>query len=198
MRACIQYHNAEKLGWVPFGERPFLQTQLAVFTRRPAARHAGGATVYLIVRLGTPARYYLWDAFTADHVEPHDGGHRIWGDGRQLVPPARLEGEAFEAFRRACANFVGFRRVDDHPYRAELARLAASEARELGAEAEAFCDMLVKWRPSSGDPYYHRGCVRAARGDHAGAALDFSEAVRLGTEYAARASAAHAEALARR
>jgi hypothetical protein len=199
MAAYIQYHNAEKLGWVPFDERPFLQTQLGIITRRAEVKRAVGARLYLIVRIGTPGQYFLWDAFTVERVEKSESGYRAWGTGTQMVPPQRLEGDDFEAFRRSCACFIGFQRIDGLPYAATLERLAEdSSGGPLDDGAEAFCSMLVKWRPSSGDPYYFRGFVRSERGRHAEAALDFCEALRLGTEFAAQAAAGHALALARR
>lgn len=190
MAAYLQYHNAEKLGWVPFGERPFLQTELGLYTRRREVLGAVGARAYLVVRVGTPGAYYLWDAFTVERVEKQGDGYRAWGPGWQLVPPQRLLGEEFEQFRRACAYFIGFQQVDQHPYAAALARLAEQwRGLPLVDEAEAFCTSLVRWRPESGDPYYFRGFVRAGRGLLAEAASDFREALRLGTEFAAQATA---------
>jgi hypothetical protein len=182
----LQYHNAEKLGWVPFDERPFLQTRLGITTRVPAARGAVGGRVHLVARVGTPARYYLWDTFRAEGVEERDGAFWLWGTGWQLCPPQRLEGEAFEEFRKACAYFPGFRRIDGLPYCAELDALAErGQGAGLGEEAERFCTELIGWRPGSGDCRYFRGFVRAARGDERGAAGDWAEALRLGTEFAA-------------
>jgi hypothetical protein len=190
MAEYLQYHNAEKLGWVPFGERPFLQTDLGIYTRRREVLAAVGARVYLIVRIGTPGAYYLWDAFTVERVEKEGDGYRAWGTGWQLVPPQRLQGPEFEQFHRACAYFIGFQQVDRLPYAKALAALAeAARGRPLD-EAEAFCSHLVRWRPTSGDPYYFRGFVRATRGLHAEAADDFRDALRLGTEFAAQAEAA--------
>ena len=30
-----------------------------------------------------------------------------------LLPPAELSGKDFDKFKAACANFIGFRRIDD-------------------------------------------------------------------------------------
>ncbi|MBY0233098.1 MAG: hypothetical protein K2W96_27765 [Gemmataceae bacterium] len=182
----LQYHNAEKLGWVPFDERPFLQTRLGITTRVTAVRETVGERVHLVARVGVPARYYLWDTFTVEGVEQREEGWWAWGTGWQLCPPALLEGEAFEAFRKACAYFFGFRRIDGLPYCAVLDALAdRHRGLPLGEEAERFCTGLINWRPESGDCRYFRAFVREARGDRRGAAGDWAEALRLGTEFAA-------------
>src|SRR5262249_30036417 len=154
-----------------------LQSELGIYTRRREVLEAVGGRIYLIVRVGTPGAYYLWDAFTAERVDKEGDGYRAWGPGWQLVPPQRLEGEEFERFHKACAYFIGFQQVDQHPYSATLTDLAEKwRGLPLAEEAEAFCTSLVRWRPTSGDPYYFRGFVRSARGLLAEAAADFREA----------------------
>src|SRR6478672_4395693 len=98
MRFFIQYHNVEKLGWVPLDDRPFQQTQLAIYTRRALVEKAIGSTVFLVVSLPRPRRYYLWECFRIEEVRREEGDICAWGTGWQLVPPQRLEGPAFDDF----------------------------------------------------------------------------------------------------
>lgn len=188
MRNFIQYHNAGKLGWVPLDARPFLQTRLAIYTRRRLVEKAVGATVYLIVSLGRPKRYYLWEHFRIDKVLLEADGYCAWGEGRQLSPPARLEGEGFEEFRRACAWFIGFRCIDDLPFLATLGGLARANAETDGHEGvEPFCDELIGLLSGTGDAYFYRGFVRQRSGKNAAAVADLEKALRSGTEYTAAA-----------
>src|SRR5262249_12936192 len=144
MPSFLQYHNAEKLGWVPLGERPFLERELAITTRVRGVQKAVGGTVYLITRLPRPTSYWLWESFTVEHVVERDGVFQAWGPGRQLVPPQPLAGPVFEAFRKACAYFIGFQAIDRHPFAREVQRLALSHrADDVTAEAADFCSRLV-------------------------------------------------------
>ncbi len=183
----LQYHNAARFGWVPLDARPFLQTQPSVWTRRDV-REAVGGVVYLIVSLPRPKRYYLWERFQVAEVREESGRFCAWGPGWQLMPPQRLEGEAFEAFRKACAYFVGFRRIDHLPYTHTLEELARGHHQATIDEAVGrFCDDLVEAFPASGDARYARAFVRRQLGRHAAAVADFDEALRLGTEFASEA-----------
>src|SRR5262245_26281260 len=115
MSYYLQYHNCDKLGWAPLDDRPFLQTRLAIYTRRAQVVRAVGGTVFVIASLGSPKRYYLWECFEVAEVRQEDGQYCAWGEGWQLAPPRLLAGEDFLAFKKACANFVGFRNIDDLP-----------------------------------------------------------------------------------
>jgi hypothetical protein len=186
----LQYHNVEKLGWVPLDERPFLQTQLAIATRRSSVRQAIGGTVFLIVRLGKRGRYYLWECFQVEGVEPEGADLCAHGSGWQLVPPQPLEGPGFEAFRKACAYFIGFRRIDDLPYHATLVELAHRFRRDdVNDEAERFCTHLIDCLPDSPDVHFYRGLVRQRLGDRSGALADLDEALRRGGEFVDEARA---------
>lgn len=190
MSSYIQYHNTEKLGWVPLDEAPFRQTVLSVYSRAAGARAAVGGTVYLIVGLGRPRRYYLWERFLVEQVREDDGALCVLGSGWQLAPPQRLEGPAFEAFRRACGWFIGFRSIDRLDYRHTLAALAEQYRRPtLDASVEQFCSELLPLLPNVGDGHFYRGFVRHQLGRAADARLDLTEALRLGTTHAAAARA---------
>lgn len=183
MRYYLQYHNVEKLGWVPFDEQPFLQTQLSIGTRKPIAHQTIGATVFVIASLGRPRRYYFWEHFRVEGVEKEVDDLCVWGTGRQLTPPVCLEGDDFEAFRRSCANFIGFRCIDDLPYTATLARLCRHTPPEINDETERFCTMLIDALPASADVPFYRGFVRQRLGRPRDAIPDLEEAIRRGTEF---------------
>jgi hypothetical protein len=184
MRYFLQYHNIDKLGWVPLDERPFLQTQLAIATRRAIVRKAIGGTVFLIASLGRPRRYYLWECFRVEGVEPEGADLCAHGTGWQLVPPQPLEGPAFEDFRKACAFFIGFRCIDDLPYHVTLLDLAQRfRGDDVNEDAERFCTMLIDRLPANSDVYFYRGFVRLRLGRAQGALADLDEALRRNGEF---------------
>jgi hypothetical protein len=190
MRYFLQYHNVDKLGWVPLDERPFLQKDLAIATRRPLVRKAVGGTVFLIARLGKPRRYYLWECFRVEAVEPEGDDLCAHGSGWQLVPPQPLEGPAFEQFRKACAYFIGFRCIDELPFHTTLVELADRFRRDdVNDDAERFCTLLIDALPDSADVHFYRGFVRQRLGRRAGALADLDEALRRNGEFAEEARA---------
>ena len=190
MPSFIQYHNAEKMGWLPLDGLPFLRTSLLIYTSRPAVRQSVGGTVYLIVGLGKPRRFYLWECFRVEEVREAEGRFFAEGTGWQLAPPQRLMGKEFNTFRLACASFVGFKSIDTSPYLATLQGLAQRYRRTtFDAEVLRFCDDLVGLMPASGDVRFARGFVHQRMGANALALDDCVAAVRLGTEFAAEAEA---------
>lgn len=180
----LQYHNCDRLGWVPLDDRPFLQTRLSIYTRRPLVTRAVGGTVFVIASLGSPKRYYLWERFEIAEVHQEGKEYCAWGDGWQLAPPRLLAGEEFTRFRQACAYFVGFRSIDALPYTRTLIDLAQQfRADQLTPVVDRFCDQLLDALPASGDVRFARGFVREQLGRHADALADLDAASRLGTEH---------------
>ena len=121
MNHYIQYHNSDKEGvkYLLADDGRF-----AICTRLSHVQKALG-TVFLIVGVGRPRQYFLWDAFEIKRVETHSNGAFVAeGPGWRLSPPQRLDGADFDAFKSSCANFVGFRKIDDLPYCATLTKLA--------------------------------------------------------------------------
>jgi hypothetical protein len=123
MNFYVQYHNVEQEG-LPLSNPPFRDKRLGIHTRRPHVQDAEGR-IFLITGLGRPQHYFLWETFDIEEVrQDRDGEFEAWGNGWQLAPPQPLHGRAFEQFRVSCANFVGFRRINDLPYVQTLLKLA--------------------------------------------------------------------------
>src|SRR3972149_4796529 len=109
MPLYIQYHNSDLEG---FKYLLSDEGRFGIYTRVPHARRAQG-TVLLIAAVGKPKRYFLWECFEIDHVDAQeDGTFLAEGPGWRLFPPQLLEGADFDAFKKSCANFVGFRKID--------------------------------------------------------------------------------------
>lgn len=125
MSVYIQYHNCDKEGLLVGDSRKYL----GIHTRLSHVQDAVDGQIFLILGIGKPRRFYLWNTFKVKSVRSFADGdgkvayHAI-GPGFYLAPPQRLEGREFDAFKKSCANFVGFRKVDDLPFSSTLKRLA--------------------------------------------------------------------------
>ena len=182
--AFVQYFNVEKMGRFPNGADALLTTRMGVFSKLAAVQNAKGGTVFVISGFGKPKKYVLWETFTIEDVTKQDDQFVVSGPGRVLLPPAPLEGKEFETFKSACANFVGFRKIDDQPFKNTLRKLADADAKsKLSPKCEAFCGELIAAFPKMGDAYYYRGHVRKHLGNAAGAKADFEHALKLGTNF---------------
>jgi hypothetical protein len=134
MNLYVQYHNVENEG-LPLSDPPFSDTHLGIRTRRPNVRDAQGR-VFLIAGIGRPRHFFLWETFDIEEITAkNDGLFQAFGTGWQLAPPQELSGQGFEGFRDACANFVGFRCINDLPFARTLSRLA-EDRRPPGKEGE--------------------------------------------------------------
>jgi hypothetical protein len=165
VKTYLQYFNCEKMGRFPNGADALLTKRMGVFTKLPSVKDAKGGIVFVVTGLGKPKRYYLWESFTIEDVE-HDGEqYTVSGPGWVLLPPAPLEGKDFDKFKAACANFIGFRAIDDLPYHKTLKKLADKHRRDdVNAACEEFCGTLIDTLPKNGDAYYYRGTVRKKLG----------------------------------
>lgn len=180
----LQYFNIEKMGRFPNGADALLTTRMGVYSKLAAVQQAQGGTVYVVSGLGKPKKYVLWEAFTIEEVTKEGDQFVVSGPGKVLLPPAELSGNEFEKFKSACANFVGFRKIDDQKYTETLKKLADGNAKtKLSPACEKFCDELIKAFPKMGDAYYYRGHTRKHLGDTAGAKADFEQAIKLGTNF---------------
>ena len=134
MNLYIQYHNADKEGLRTLFSN---DGRFAIYTRRPHVHKAQG-TVLLIVGVGKPKRYFLWEAFEIKRVKSYgDGTFVAEGPGWRLGPPQHLEGPEFDAFQKSCANFIGFRQIDDLKYSTTLRTLAERYRRPAASKAMA-------------------------------------------------------------
>jgi hypothetical protein len=187
----IQYFNCEKMGRFPNGADALLTRRMGVFTKLASVRESAGGTVFVIAGLGKPKRYYLWEAFTIDDVRQEGEQYTVSGPGWVLLPPQLLEGKDFDKFKAACANFIGFRAIDDLPYRDALRKLADKyHLSEVNKACEDFCGELIGLLPKNGDAYYYRGTVRLRLGKAGPAKEDFTRALELGTNFPQEAQAA--------
>jgi hypothetical protein len=101
------------------------------------------------------------------------------------VPPQPLAGPAFEDFKAACANFIGFQNIDKLPYRATLEEMALRYRRALvDTDTEAFATALIEALPASPDGWFARGFVRLRLGRREEAIADLQEARRRGPAHA--------------
>ncbi len=191
----VQYFNIEKMGRFPNGGDALLTTRMGVYSKLAAVQQAKGGTVYVISGFGKPKKYVLWEAFTIEEITKQDDQFVVSGPGKVLLPPAGLSGKEFEKFKTACANFIGFRKIDDQKYTDTLKQLADANAKaKLSPACEAFCDELIKVFPKMGDSYYYRGHTRHHLGKTADAKADFEQAIKLGTNFPDEARAAVANA----
>lgn len=150
MSLYIQYHNAEREGLQSLFSD---DGRFAIYTRRPHVQKAQG-TVFLIVGVGKPKKYFLWEAFEIKRVKAYgDGTFVADGPGWRLCPPQRLEGAAFDTFRNSCANFVGFRRIDDLPYSTTLKEFAERFHRPASAAMIPFLRELLGVLKKGTDDY---------------------------------------------
>jgi hypothetical protein len=190
MNFYIQYHNYEKMAGFPNDPDAFLARRGGIYTRVATVEQSKGGTVFLIVGIGKPRRYYLWETFTVEDVEEEAGNFQASGPGWMLMPPQRLQGPDFEVFRAACANFVCFRSIDGLPYLADLQQLADRyHLTEVNQDCEGFCTELIGLLPDDGDGYYYRGFVRHRLGNRDGAREDFRKALELETSFPEEAEA---------
>jgi hypothetical protein len=191
VKSFIQYFNVEKMGRFPNGADALLTRRMGVFTKSPAVQQSKGGTVFVIAGLGQPKRYYLWEAFTVEEVQFDGGQYTVAGPGWVLLPPQALKGKGFDEFKAACANFIGFRNIDDQPYRNTLRKLADKHRlADVTPACEGFCSELIKLLPGNGDAHYYRGLVRKQLGNADGAKEDLTKAVQLGTNFPNEAQAA--------
>lgn len=119
----IQYHNCEQEKCLP-SDLCFNFIEDSLRTKKPEAKNASGR-VLMIGGVGKPRRYFLWSTFTIEKFsQRRDGFNVLEGTGWQLCPPVELRGKAFDDFKASCANFIGFRRIDELPYCTTLSRHA--------------------------------------------------------------------------
>src|SRR5262249_27692283 len=180
----LQYFNIEKMGRFPNAADALATTQMGVYSKLAAVQQAKGGTVYVISAFGKPKKYVLWEAFTIEEITKQDDQFVVSGPGKVLLPPPELKGKDFEKFKSACANFIGFRKIDDQKYTDTLKQLADANAKaKLSPACEKFCDELVAAFPKMGDAYFYRAHVRQHLNNASGAKTDYEQATKFGTNF---------------
>jgi hypothetical protein len=192
MSFFLQYHNYWNLGLFPQRNPPFLEQRGYItvslrFTK--LVPRALGNDAFLLLGIGNPRHFYLWERFTVDRIEEVDSVYLLTGPGRQMNPPPRLQGRAFKEFQKSCADFASFREITDLPYCQTLISLSTERRKSrVDATTEAFCTeilpLAMKGNPEwPGDAYYYRGFVRLKLGKNRDASSDLRKAREFGTRY---------------
>lgn len=127
----IQYHNYEKLDYLPCEQILDIYDQddyedinplSSVSTNKRAILDAQGDTVFLIVGIGTnPKQYYLWSRLVVEEVqvtgEEGELSYDALGDGWLLDSPQLLNSESFNEFKKFCGNFgLGLTSINNSTY----------------------------------------------------------------------------------
>lgn len=170
MSSYIQYHNYDKEG-LYLGATP---GRCGIHTKMPHVQDAEGGRVFVIFGIGTPRQYFLWESFVVDEIKEFTENDssitfRATGPGWYLSPPQRLEGPEFDAFKKSCANFVGFRKVDELPFATTLRRLADQRRTPTSAATvQAFVRELKQLLPNDADrkrlsDHFSKAVTRSAK-----------------------------------
>jgi len=144
-KVWIQYHNCDKLGYIP-AERMFDDsndvdvdiddTLSSISTDKRAVLSAKGDTVFLIAGIGeNPKQYYLMYRFVIEEIETiskeiednQEGemSYSAFGTGWVVNPPQLLNSVDFNAFKKYCGNFgFGFMSASNSEYLETLVRLS--------------------------------------------------------------------------
>ncbi|OGU92064.1 MAG: hypothetical protein A2475_02955 [Ignavibacteria bacterium RIFOXYC2_FULL_35_21] len=139
MSYWIQYHNCDSNERYPYGltlegiiteeiDIPSVSPiELGInTTKKWAAYESIGNVIFLIIGVGKPKRFYLWDKTLADEVVVEDDGYyTIYGDcifPKNPIPIDKMSN--FDDFKRFCGNFgLGLQDVTKHSFSNILANL---------------------------------------------------------------------------
>jgi hypothetical protein len=141
----IQYHNCDKLGYMPnesiFDDSNDVDVDIddtfsSISTDKRDVLSAKGDTVFLIAGIGkNPKQYYLMSRFIIEEVETiseeaesnQEGemNYSAYGNGWVVNPPQLLNSEDFNVFKKYCGNFgFGFMSASKSDYLKTLVRLS--------------------------------------------------------------------------
>lgn len=153
MHYWVQYHNCDKLDWLPGGyEKPAgglseLDTSelepSVVSTKKSSILGAYGDVAFFIVgkTIDKEKCYWLWswciieDVF--DNTDDDDDGPWLEGEGPGYVlnPPMQLTGNEFEVFKKHVGNFAfGLTDITNDPYLSIILEHATHRAKFTEAE----------------------------------------------------------------
>lgn len=190
----IQYHNYEQMGGLP-GGLPGYENELGISTNKKSVLNAEGDTVFLIVGIGEPRRYYFWSRFVVEGIEQvvdEEGKitYNAFGNGWLLNPPQLLNSEKFSEFQRFCGNFgLGFTKIDNSSYLEILKHLSKtyepqSSNNRSRIGTEKFYTYVLSINPRDTYAYYCRGLIRDQLENTQAAIEDYSEAIRIESDFA--------------
>jgi len=126
----IQYHNADRLGYLPTAKTDFevnidlisldstVKYKHQIYTSKKLVEKAVGQYCFLIVgRTERVKKYYLWSYFRIDdYTLNEDKYYNVNGTGADIQKPILLNDlDNFTSFIRFCGNFgLGFQNIDKH------------------------------------------------------------------------------------
>lgn len=141
----VQYHNCDKLGYMPsegiFDDSTDVDVDIddnfsSISTDKRAVLSAKGDTVFLIAGIGrNPKQYYLMYRFIIEEVETiseesetnrqGEMAYSAFGNGWVVNPPQLLNSEDFNVFKKYCGNFgFGFMPASNSDYLKTLITLS--------------------------------------------------------------------------
>lgn len=140
MSTWIVYHNCDNLGYPSETPIKNIKTESinipsssrsSIFTRKKRASYdAVGNEIFLIIGIGKPKRFYLWEKIFPDKVIPeNDGFFTVEGSGVNPKNPIRLDTlDNFDDFKHFCGNFgLGLQNITNHPFSKTLGSLLVKE-----------------------------------------------------------------------
>jgi hypothetical protein len=179
-RAWVQYHNYEKLGYLPaelnldfYPDKDYVfQEDLAcISTGKRDVLDAVGDPVFLIVGVGFHAKqYYLWYRFTIEEILVSENADRgkmpydAFGSGHFVDPPQLLNSDEFSEFQKHCGNFgFGFMNIANSPYLKTLEALSEQhriDQVDFPQYVETFFKQVTEVNPDEVAAYAQRGIAR--------------------------------------
>jgi hypothetical protein len=157
----IEYYDTEGKGYPPIrGTLSYNDQQGQEYTRPAPAETRPGDRIFVVIGLGKPKKYLLWEEFVVDHVDGSADERRAHGRGWQLVPPRPFSVPGSEGFQDPVAGNRSFVTADGPDFKAAL-ESALGSGRALGDDAaDAFFTDLIDQHPESGYFYACRSYVR--------------------------------------
>jgi len=180
----IQYHNCDKLGYIPaesiFDDSNNVDVAIddtfpSISTDKRDVLSAKGDTVFLIAGIGKkPKQFYLMSRFIIEEVETiseetesnQEGemNYSAYGNGWVVNPPQLLNSEDFNVFKKYCGNFgFGFMSPSKSDYLKTLVRLSEkyrTQTIKLSEYIEQFYTNVLATNPKELSVRDKRGVAR--------------------------------------
>ena len=180
----IQYHNCDKLGYIPaesiFDDSNNVDVDIddtfsSISTDKKDILSAKGDTVFLIAGIGkNPKQFYLMSRFIIEEVETiseeteckqkGEMNYSAFGNGWVVNPPQLLNSEDFNVFKKYCGNFgFGFMSASKSDYLKTLVRLSEkyrTQTVKLSEYIEQFYTNVLATNPKELSVRDKRGVAR--------------------------------------